>query len=126
MAKTTIARVYDLRDPYFGRAISHKGEEIAKVFAYYAKKDYEDHQGWTKFSYRHWSGYEEEVKVRISRVLLTEDHSCYIEMETTSDILDHYWPSPYDLINKRYIGTSSGSINPNNFTKVALDYLNSK
>jgi len=121
MAKTKIVQVYDLKDPYFGHDISHKGEEIAKVFAYYAKKDYEDHQGWTKFSYRHWSGYEEDVKIRISQVLLDERNNCYIEMEATADILDHYWPTPYELIDRRYIGSSSSNFIPDNFTKVLYD-----
>ena len=121
MSKTKIFQVYDLKDPYFGRSISHKGEEIAKAFAYYAKEDYEDHQGWTKFSYRHWSGYEEPVKVRISRVLLSENYSCYIEMEATSDILDHYWPDPFDLIDRRYIGSSSSNFIPDKFLKVLYD-----
>lgn len=121
MSTTKIVCAYDLRDPYFGREISHKGEEIARAFAFYAKKDYEDHQGWTTFSYRHWSGYEEDVKIRISRVLLDEHNNCYIEMEATSDILDHYWPSPYDLINKRYIGTVSSNYIPDRFIKVIYD-----
>ena len=107
MSKTHISQVYNLHDPYFGRSISHKGDEVAKVFAFYAKKKYKENLGWTTFSYRRWSGYEEDVKIRISRVLLDERNNCYIEMEATSDILPHYWPTPYDLIDKRYIGTSS-------------------
>ena len=121
MSKTKIVQVYDLRDPYFGRSISHSGEEVAKVFAYYAKQNHENHLGWKTFSYRRWSGYEEDVKVRISQVLLAEHDRCYVEMEATSDILDHYWPSPYDLIDRRYIGTTSGSFIPDNFIKVLYD-----
>lgn len=121
MAKTKIVEVHDLRDPFFGRTVTREGSEIAKVFAYYAKKDYEDHLGWKTFSYRHWSGYEEDVKIRISQVLLDKTYSCYVEMEATSDILDHYWPTPYELIDRRYIGTSSSDFIPDNFIKVLYD-----
>lgn len=119
--KTKIVRVYELNDPYFGKNVTREGEEIAKAFAYYAKKDYEDNHDWTTFSYRHWSGYEEDVKVRISKVLLDKYNNCYVEMEATVDILDHYWPSPYDLINKRYIGSTSSNFIPDEFTKVVYD-----
>lgn len=119
--KTKIVQVHDLKDPFFGRDVTRKGEEIGRVFAYYAKQNYEDNLGWTTFSYRSWSGYEEDIKVRISQVLLDKHNNCYVEMEATADILDHYWPMPSDLIGKRYICSTSHGYIPEIFTKVLYD-----
>lgn len=121
MSKTKIVEVYDLKDPFFGRNVTREGSEIARVFAYYAKQNYEDHLGWKTFSYRRWSGYEEDVKIRISKVLLDKTYSCYVEMEATSDILDHYWPSPFDLIDNKYIGSTSSNFIPEEFHEVLYD-----
>ena len=114
--KTKTVQVTEIRDPYFGRTISRKGDEIAKVLAFYAKDGH-----WTTFSYRHWSGYEEDVQVRINLILLDERGDCYVEMESNADILDHYWPSVCDLIDRRYLCGTSSSFIPESFTKVIYD-----
>lgn len=92
----TITTVTCIRDPYFGRMISSKPEEIFKVFACYAKE-----QCSTKFDYEDWFGNSRKVTFRISRVILTT-HNCFVEIEG-SNIPEHYVPSPCKLIGKRYI-----------------------
>jgi len=94
-----LTTVTDLRDPYFGRTISTKPEEIFEVFACYAKK-----QGSTKFDYEDWFGNCSKVTFRISRVILT-DSNCFVEIEGTN-IPERYVPSPCDLIGNRYICSS--------------------
>lgn len=91
-----LTTVTDLRDPYFGREISTKPEEIFKVFAYYAKE-----QGPTKFDYEDWFGSCSKVTFRINRVILT-NYDCFVEIEGAK-IPEHYVPSPCDLIGNRYI-----------------------
>lgn len=119
--KTKIVQVNSLSDPFFGRSISREGSEIARVFAFYAKQDYEKDCGWKLFSYRRWSGYESDVKIRISKVLQDKYYQCYVEMEATEDILDHYWPNPFDLIDRKYIGNTSSNFIPTEFTKVLYE-----
>ena len=119
--KTKIVKVYDLNDPFFGRRVTGDSYEVAKVFSFYAKENYQKDCGWKVFSYRRWSGYESDVKVRISRVLQDKYGMCYIEMESTEDILNHYWPDPYDLIDRKYIGSTSEDFIPKEFTKVLYE-----
>lgn len=107
MSTTHTVCVTDLRDPYFGKNISNNAKDIAEVFAYYTKKKREDNTHWTTFTYRRWSGYEEKVKICISRIFIDEHlNCCYIEMKSTSDILDHYWPAPSNLIDDKYISST--------------------
>lgn len=99
MASKAMFRVHVLSDPYFGRTITSKPEEIFKALKFYAQEN-----GWVPFEYNDWYGSTYHIKGRISKILLTQ-YNCYAEVEVTRSIPDHYIPTPYDCIERRYIGS---------------------
>lgn len=92
-------RVYEIKDPYFGRLISTKADEIFKVFLHYTRS-----YGWRDFVHRNWCGLEQHVPCKISKVILTQ-FDCYVEVICNGDIPRSHVPSPFELIDKRYIGS---------------------
>ena len=108
MCTTKTVKVTDLRDPYFGRIITHDGDEIAKVFAHYCEDSH-----WSEFM----SGRSSTVKVRVKEILLDAHAGCYIKMEADSDIPFDCWPYPADLIYKHYLCSWNDNSIPEKFVK---------
>lgn len=95
--KSMLYEVRYLEDKYFGDILSARSEKIARCLSYYTKEADMKEASRVEFSYRHWSGYEEPVHVWISRIGLDKFGDCLVEMCSSKDILDHYWPTPSDM-----------------------------
>lgn len=105
--KTVLFKVDEIHDPFFGRTISRNGDEIARVFNYYAynrdKSSRDKSIRKEQFTYRDWYGNETKISCHISAVIVNSKGDCYVEVTCSHDIPNHYIPSPYDIIGRRYI-----------------------
>jgi hypothetical protein len=99
--KTVLFKVNEIHDPFFGRTISRNGDEIARVFNYYAyNRDKSIRK--EQFTYRDWYGSETRISCHISAVIVSSKGACYVGVTCSHDIPNHYIPSPSEVIGRRY------------------------